>query len=630
MKRLLDDLFYIVKGLKEIRRIRPWLLTLLVLRGMCEAAAPFINIYMSGLIIDEIAGGGTSRLLIQYAVITLSLNLIIVLLIRLMNRFENILKAELDHRYEMVLSQKIIDMDYTSVENPETHRLREKINEMRNLNNGGIWGLVFSYQEMTKSLFGIIFSVSLTFSLFTLSADNELSGIYSFAASPIFSIVLGVCVLANVMIGMYANATVTRKMYQIMSGAIPFNRIFLYYLSSYIPAYRAGKDIRIYNQKDLIERESMALFENINVVLNKLSRNQMKYSGITTVSTVMITTLIYLFVGLKALAGLFGVGSIVRYVGSINEFTGAFTNFMNKLAMLRANNESMKVYFNFLEIPSRMYQGTLPVEKRVLCDRGDNDYEIEFRNVSFKYPSSDNETLRNVSLKFKVGERLAVVGMNGSGKTTFIKLLCRLYDPTEGEILLNGINIKKYNYEEYMSIFAVVFQDFKLFSFSLGQNVAARVDYDRAKVEACLAEAGFGKRYNEMASGAETSLYKDFDEQGVEISGGEAQKIALARALYKDAPFIILDEPTAALDPIAEFEIYSKFNDIVRDKTAIYISHRLSSCRFCDDIAVFHEGRLIQRGSHDELVSDSDGKYHELWHAQAQYYADAETIRQRP
>ncbi|MEA4832692.1 MAG: ABC transporter ATP-binding protein, partial [Oscillospiraceae bacterium] len=216
----------------------------------------------------------------------------------------------------------------------------------------------------------------------------------------------------------------------------------------------------------------------------------------------------------------------------------------------------------------------------------------------------------------------AVVGMNGSGKTTFIKLLCRLYDPTEGEILLNGINIKKYDYDEYMSIFSVVFQDFKLFSFSLGQNVAARVDYDKTKVEACLKEAGFGDRLSSMPEGVETCLYKDFDEKGVKISGGEAQKIALARALYKDAPFIVLDEPTAALDPIAEYEIYSKFNEIVGDKTAIYISHRLSSCRFCDDIAVFHEGKLIQRGSHDKLVADEDGKYYELWHAQAQYYAE--------
>ena len=262
-----------------------------------------------------------------------------------------------------------------------------------------------------------------------------------------------------------------------------------------------------------------------------------------------------------------------------------------------------------------MYQGSLTTEKR-----SDRNYEVEFRNVSFKYPGSDEYALRNLSIKFKIGSRLAVVGRNGSGKTTFIKLLCRLYDPTEGEILLNGADIRKYSYSDYLSIFSVVFQDFRLFSFPLAQNVAVAEEYDSGKVIGCLEEAGFGQRLATLSQGIETPLYKDFDEKGVEISGGEAQKIALARALYKDAPFVILDEPTAALDPIAEAEIYAKFNDMVGDRTAIYISHRLSSCRFCDVIAVFDKGQIVQKGSHEELAADAAGKYYELWNAQAQYY----------
>ena len=226
-------------------------------------------------------------------------------------------------------------------------------------------------------------------------------------------------------------------------------------------------------------------------------------------------------------------------------------------------------------------------------------------------------------MKFEIGKRLAVVGMNGSGKTTFIKLLCRLYDPTEGEILLNGIDIRKYNYREYMDIFSVVFQDFKLLSLKLGENVAGKVDYDKKAVVDCLEKAGFSDRLARMKNGTDTYLYKDYDsENGVDVSGGEAQKIAIARALYKDAPFIILDEPTAALDPIAEAEIYGKFDEIAGDKTAIYISHRLSSCKFCDEIAVFHEGSVIQQGSHGDLLLDETGKYYELWNAQAQYYTN--------
>ena len=216
---------------------------------------------------------------------------------------------------------------------------------------------------------------------------------------------------------------------------------------------------------------------------------------------------------------------------------------------------------------------------------------------------------------------LAVVGRNGSGKTTFIKLLCRLYDPTEGEVIMNDFNIRKYDYRQYLDLFSVVFQDYKLLAVPLGNNVASSDVWDVAKAERLLEEVGFGERYAQMPKKLDTSLYKDFDEDGVNVSGGEAQKIALARALYKDAPFIILDEPTAALDPIAEAEIYSRFDEIVGDKTAIYISHRLSSCRFCDKIAVFDQGEIVQVGTHEELLADPKGKYYELWNAQAQYYA---------
>ncbi len=266
--------------------------------------------------------------------------------------------------------------------------------------------------------------------------------------------------------------------------------------------------------------------------------------------------------------------------------------------------------FLFLDIPNRMYQGSLTVEKR-----SDRNYEVEFRNVSFRYPNTEQYALRNISLKFKVGERLALVGQNSSGKTTFIKLLCRLYDPTEGEILLNGIDIRKYNYHEYMNVFSVVFQDFKLLSLPVGQNIAAREVCDAQKAEDCCRKAGIRERVASMENGLDTFLYKDLSEEGVRISGGEEQKLAIARALYRDSAFLILDEPTAALDPMAEYEIYTRLNEIVEDKTAIYISHRLSSCRFCDEIIVFHEGHMVQQGSQEALLAQKEGKYSELWNA---------------
>lgn len=341
------------------------------------------------------------------------------------------------------------------------------------------------------------------------------------------------------------------------------------------------------------------------------------YQAASSAASVIFTGVVYAFVCLKAWAGAFGLGAVTQYIASITKVSGGVSSLISTLGDMRNNASFLAQVFEFLDIPNKMYQGSLTVEKR-----RDRKYQAEFCNVSFKYPGSDNYALRHVSMKFEIGKRLAVVGMNGSGKTTFIKLLCRLYDPTEGEILLNGIDIRKYNYAEYMMIFSVVFQDFKLFALKLGENVASKVDYDPDRVTDSLRKAGFAEKLPEMQNGLETYLYTDYDKDGVNISGGEAQKIAIARALYKDAPFIILDEPTAALDPIAEAEIYSKFNDIAGDKTAIYISHRLSSCKFCDEIVVFHEGEVIQQGTHDSLAADKNGKYYELWHTQAQYYTN--------
>lgn len=230
--------------------------------------------------------------------------------------------------------------------------------------------------------------------------------------------------------------------------------------------------------------------------------------------------------------------------------------------------------------------------------------------------------MSHVSFRLHPGEKTAVVGMNGSGKTTLVKLLCRLYDPSEGSILLNGTDIREYEYEEYMRLFSVVFQDFKLLAQPLGENVAAAQEYQQERVWECLKKAGFAARLERMKKGLATSLYRDLDEEGVEVSGGEAQKIALARALYKDAPIVVLDEPTAALDPISEHEIYSGFHRLIGDKTAVFISHRLSSCRFCDYILVFHEGELVQRGNHEELLKEDKGKYAVMWQAQARYYEE--------
>ena len=288
--------------------------------------------------------------------------------------------------------------------------------------------------------------------------------------------------------------------------------------------------------------------------------------------------------------------------------------FANTLGKLKEILPLARDYFKILEAKSTMSYGNRELDLS-------NGFEIEFNNVSFKYPKSDNYALQNINLKINNGEKLAVVGRNGSGKTTFIKLLCRLYDVDEGEILINGTNIKEYTRESLNSLYSVVFQDYKILSLTVAENICVGVGDLDDPLKNALKNADIYDRINTMPQREKTYLYKDLDKSGVEISGGEAQKLALARALYKDSPIVILDEPTAALDPIAENEIYSRFNFFVKNKTAIYISHRLSSCAFCDRIAVFDSAELIETGTHNALVS-ANGRYAVLWNAQVKYYTD--------
>ena len=468
---------------------------------------------------------------------------------------------------------------------------------------------------MTRGLFGILGAIALTVSLFTQRVP-ETAGRLTILNHPLFFAALAALlggitflspILRNKAKAYWAGCAEDARLGNRIFGAFGF-------LSS---EQSRAMDFRMYRQQEIcrsyLDRDEVF---GVRGKMAKLAQGPMGFwAAASCAVSVVLTGFVYAFVCLKAWAGAFGVGSVTQYVGAVTSLSGNISTLVEAVGTLKANVPFMRTLYEFLDIPNSMYQGSLTTEKR-----SDRNYQIEFRDVSFRYPGAETWALRHVNMKFRVGSRLAIVGENGSGKTTFIKLLCRLYDPQEGEILLNGIDIRKYNYRDYMGVFSVVFQDFQLLSQSLGSNVAGSVQYDPERVKQALTDAGFGERLSTLGKGLDTILYKDLSEDGVDISGGEAQKIAIARALYKNAPFIILDEPTAALDPLAEAEIYSKFNEISGDKTAIYISHRLSSCIFCDEIAVFHQGRVIQQGTHEALLADTNGKYHALWTAQAQYY----------
>ena len=601
------------------RKMAGRFLLALTLSTALEALAPYIPLVFTARLLDEIAGARDPARLTALCILLLSISTLTLLLAAACKHWCAAEEETNSYREAQQFFTKLLQMDFCAVDDAKTHDLLSQIRQNETWSSWGLPRVPEEYQTLLRGLIKIVCSAALSVSLFIKPVRAD---------SPIVWINHPACilfVLASLLFATWLAPFLFNKgaAYWTKAGENVKlgNRLFSFF--NYIAADEPerAQDIRIYEQEHFFHQKLESILPTLLTEKCRMARYAWGPLGLYKAAAEAVTRIlngvVYLFVCLKALGGAFGIGYITQYVGAISALSGGLSDCVRTLGDMRNNVPNLKLVMEFLDIPNTMYQGSLTTEKR-----SDHQYHVEFRDVSFRYPGSDQYALRHVSMKFRVGRRLAVVGENGSGKTTFIKLLCRLYDPTEGEILLNGINIRKYRYEDYLALFSVVFQDFRLLALPLGQNVAGARDYDAALAEKCLQKAGFAARLKHLPAGLDTSLYTDLDPAGINISGGEAQKIAIARALYKDAPFIILDEPTAALDPIAEAEIYSKFDEIAGDKTAIYISHRLSSCKFCDEIAVFHEGAVIQQGSHAELFADRGGKYYALWNAQAQYYTE--------
>ena len=596
------------RGFGILKKYCPGLAEQKALYEIIHSLQPFISIWFSARIVDELINYCRKEYIAIYVISIIVINFICTVIQNVLLHVCNEKESQMWNWFEKVFSDKQMSLDYDDLEDVSIQKQRQEVEENLFMFGNGLGQLVWGTSVIVKVFINIFVALLMSGTLFISKSGQEM------VDNPIWIvIILGCITLCG-----FSNYKATRKENSLFmkwcDNSLWFNRTFMFFGHELYTNLERAKDVRIYRQDTLAIKK----MEELEEWGNAEKKNSFHMSFFPAAAGFIVglgNCACYLFVAIKAFLGAYGVGSVIQYVSVLTRLGDGIRDLMFMVSDNELYCTHLKKMYDYLDIPNHMYQGSLTVEKRE-----DNEYYIEFRNVSFKYPRTENYVLRNVNLKFKVGEKLAVVGMNGSGKTTFIKLLCRLYDPTEGEILLNNVDIRKYDYKEYMSIFSVVFQDFKLFSFGLGQNVAASFDYNEELAKKCLEKAGFYDRLQKMKKGLETSIYKDLDEKGVEISGGEAQKIALARALYKNAPLIILDEPTAALDPIAEYEVYSKFNEIIQNKTAIYISHRLSSCRFCDVIAVFDDGQIVQRGVHDKLLQDTHGKYYELWKAQAQYY----------
>lgn len=580
---------------------------------LVSALVPYAGIWFSARIIDELAGERRADVLWPLVVATIVITALLTLLTDAMYHWKMARRATMHQYLRKIYADKIMSMDFCVLDNPKTHEEYATIRENDWFAGWGLTRVIYYYEDGMAALFRILGAVLLTASLFTIPVPQS-AGKLAILGSPIFVPIVIALLFGVTLLGPLCNQKADDYWAKNEEEGKLSDRLM--HAFGFLPL-RSSKnaDFRIYNQQKICKHYNDM---NRNYMPGGTMANYAKgpmglLRALAAAIAVIFIGLVYVFVCLKASTGAFSVGSVTQYIGAITALSQGLSQLLNVCGEMRVNGMHLRTVFEFLDKPNQMVQG-----EQEMPDKKEG-YQIEFRDVSFRYPGAETDALSHVSITFSPGEKLALVGRNGSGKTTFIKLLCRLYDPTEGEIYLNGMDIREYDYTSYLAIFSVVFQDFELFGFPLGQNIAAGYEYDTARATECMEQAGFMDRLQTLPNGLETYLYPILDKEGVELSGGEAQKVAIARALYKDSGVMVLDEPTAALDPLAEADIYTRFNEMVTGKSAIYISHRLSSCRFCDHIAVFAEGEMVEYGTHEELVC-AGGHYGALWKAQAQYY----------
>ncbi len=558
-------------------------------KTLIETARPFLGIFITPLLVDELCTSRNLRTLALYAGILVVGECMLQVVNDRLNMTLQKYQERLDNYFTMQISLHSMGLDFQLTEDKAALDQLEKARTGMTWYSGGAYGIA----EQLFMFLGNIFKIAGFVTVITLHAPLLLA-----------------VILVQVALNGVATARQNKVELEAYGRLSKVNRLFGYFGWGIVD-FRFGKDIRLYDARRMLVNKWKGYTKESIEGWKWQADKTYPYSMFMTVTGLVRALITYAYVGLLVIRQVFSIGTFTQMIsaaGGLNDTLGGLI--WNVQELTKRCNYAYE-YVLFMEYPEAIPKGNAPVKK--------GEHRLEFQNVGFAYPGTDRKVLEGVNITVEPGEHLSIVGLNGAGKTTFIKLLCRLYDPTEGRILMDGRDIREYDYQEYMRQFAPVFQDFKLFGFTIGENIAFE-DQNREKLERLLKLVELEEKVGKLSKGADTRLFKIFEEDGIEPSGGEQQKLAIARALYKEAPVIILDEPTAALDPIAEYEIYRQFHTLVGGKTAFYISHRLSSCRFCDRIAVFEDGRIAEYGSHDELVGISGGIYAKMFEAQAQYY----------
>lgn len=582
--------------LKNMLRYDRQFLVLIPLGIVCAPVMQYLWTFISKFVIDMITGEGSRNKLFMLMLIFT----VIQIAATMANTYFN---SEIWWRYiytrlSMINEKniKIMTVDFEHLENPDVMDCYRKAGNACGGNEDGVEG-------MMRGIVNFLQSLSVVGAGLVILGTMNLSVVLVMLAAAFVSF----------LISNHTNKTMKRTVWDPLASWWRKNN----YMQHITTDAAAAKDIRMFGLKGWLTSK----YEELNRTRLNAQKTNSKYWMLASAASAVLwgvsQIVVYGWLITAIVRREVTIGNFSLYLASAGTFFEHISKLLEGVGTLLAKSREVDDFRSFLEFEG----GDEETEGKEVPKA--ESYEFQFRNVSFCYPKAEKYALKNLNLTIKAGERLAVVGLNGAGKSTFIKLLLRLYEPTEGEILLNGVNIKEYNRKSYYSVFAPVFQNVELFAFPLAENVSMKApeETDKEKAEEKLKAAGLGEKLEELPGGVNTEILKVIHDDGVDLSGGEKQKLALARALYKDAPVVVLDEPTAALDALAESRLYEDFDKLIGGKTAVYISHRLSSTQFCQEVAMFKDGKMVEYGSHEELMK-RNGSYAEMFRIQAQYYVE--------
>lgn len=558
---------------------------------------PFLGIYLPKVLIDSITQDASIGLFLKKMAIPIISTILV----------ESILKAShfktnaggIIYRFNYIRLQidKAIDTDYENIDGPQGQNKMMKATMATMNDQSGTQAITKVLIELFSNIIGIL-----------------LYGGIIFTIHPLLIIFIFISSLITYYVGDYAN----KFEYKNKDNLSPVQKK-LGYIRTKAGDFTAAKDLRLYNMSHWFkDMYNIFIRERVRLQKQNLWRKYL-VNATDGLLGFLRDGIAYGFLIYSVLYRNMSIGNFVLYFGAISGFSiwisGIVRNF-NELNRIHLETCDLREYFDMEDKMNRGEGVELPKSWELPCD-------IELRNVYYKYPGAEDFTIKNINFHIKKGEKLALVGLNGAGKTTLVKLICGLYTPTKGEIYINGKKSSDYNRDEYYTLFSVVFQDIYLLPMSIEKNISLQLDedIDNERMNKVLEMSGLMEKVESLPKGKETLLLKSIYEDAIDLSGGELQKLMLAQALYKDGPIIILDEPTAALDPIAENEIYQKYNEFTKEKTSIFISHRLSSTRFCDRILFIEDGEIVEAGDHYTLMKE-DGKYKEMYDKQSHYYKE--------